>query len=80
MIESMFHHLKFIPFIIGLGLGLAIFLFAKPESQDRVVKWPHPSNAGKLIYRDRGGLCYKFKDKLVDCGTVKGDLKEYNFQ
>ena len=76
----MFHHFRLLPFIIGLGLGIAIFFFLKPEAKDRVVKWPHPSNAGKITYRDRNGLCYKFKEQIVDCGSVKATLKEYAFE
>ncbi len=76
----MFHHFRLLSFIIGLGLGIAIFFFLKPEAKDRVVKWPHPSNAGKITYRDRNGLCYKFKEQIVDCGSVKATLKEYAFE
>ena len=76
----MFHHFLLIPFLIGLGLGIAIFFFLKPETKDRVVKWPHPSNVEKITYRDRNGLCYKFKEQIVDCSSVKDTLKEYAFE
>lgn len=76
----MLHHLQLLPFLIGLGVGLFVFYVGKPEQQERVVKWPHPSNAGKVVYRDRNGLCYTFKEKLVDCGTVKEGLREYNYE
>lgn len=76
----MFHHFKILPFLIGFGFGLMVFYIAKPEAQERVVKWPHPSNVDKNIYRDRNGLCYKFQEKLVDCGTVKEHLKEFHFE
>lgn len=69
-----------LPFLFGLGLGITIFFFLKPEAQEKVVKWPHPSNAGKLVYRDRNGLCYTYKQQIADCGSVKESLQEYSFQ
>ena len=76
----MFERFHILPFLLGLSVGIAIFFFIKPETKDRVVKWPHPSNAGKLVYRDRNGLCYKYKEQIVDCGSVKESLQEFAFQ
>ncbi len=52
----------------------------KPETKERVVKWPHPSNTGKVTYRDRNGLCYVFESQIVDCATVKENLQTYAFE
>jgi hypothetical protein len=78
--RSMFHHFKFLPFLAGLILGGVIFLGLKPETKERVVKWPHPSNAGKITYRDRNGLCYIFESQIADCAKVKENLQTYAFE
>jgi len=76
----MWHHLELLPFISGLVVAAVIFFGLKPETKDRVVKWPNPENAGKAIYRDRNGLCYKFESQIVDCGSVKEKLQAYSFE
>ena len=78
----MWHHFKLLPFIVGLVIGFVIFFYFKPdaaENKDRVVKWPHPSNAGKVVYRDRNGLCYTFDAQIADCAKVK-NLTTYAFE
>ena len=77
----MFKHFKILPFILGLVIGAVIFLGFKPESaMDKVVKWPHPKNAGKVVYRDRNGLCYTFEAQIADCAKVKEKLVNYAFE
>jgi hypothetical protein len=73
----MWNHFKVLPFIAGLVIAAVIFLGFKPESKERVVKWPHPSNAGKVTYRDRNGLCYTFEAQIADCAKVKDALQAY---
>lgn len=78
----MFHHFKLLPFLAGLGIGYLVFFVLKADaaSRDRVVKWPNPENAGKVIYRDRNGLCYKFESQIADCGKVQEQLIPYSFE
>jgi hypothetical protein len=73
----MWNHFRILPFIAGLVIAAVIFLGFKPESKERVVKWPHPSNAGKVTYRDRNGLCYTFESQIADCAKVKDSLQAY---
>jgi hypothetical protein len=73
----MFHHFKFIPFLIGLISGIIVFFYFKPEVKDRVIKWPRPENCGKYTYRDRNGLCYVFESQIADCNTVKESIQAY---
>ena len=72
--------MKLIPFIAGLVIGGIIFFGFKPDTKDRVVKWPNPENAGKVVYRDRNGLCYKFESQIVDCAKVQEKLQAYSFE
>jgi len=76
----MLKHFKIIPFVSGLVIGAIIFFGFKPDTKDRVVKWPNPENAGKVVYRDRNGLCYKFESQIVDCSKVKEKLQTYSFE
>jgi len=71
---------QIIPFIIGLAVSTVVFFYLKPDTKDRVVKWPHPSNAGSVTYRDRNGLCYKFEAQIADCEKVKESLQAYAFE
>jgi hypothetical protein len=73
----MFHHFKFFPFLAGLVVGAIVFFYFKPESKERVVKWPRPENCGKYTYRDRNGLCYTFESQIVDCDKVKDSIQAY---
>jgi len=76
----MLKHFRVIPFVSGLVIGAIIFFGFKPDTKDRVVKWPNPENAGKVVYRDRNGLCYKFESQIVDCTKVKEKLQAYSFE
>jgi hypothetical protein len=75
----MFHHFKLLPFLGGLVAGYVIFFILKPDTAnaDKVVKWPHPDNVDKTVYRDRNGLCYKFEAQIADCGKVKDILQPF---
>lgn len=75
-----FRRFQLIPFLVGLLLGGIIFLGLKPETKDRIVKWPHPENAGKITYRDRNGLCYTFEAQIADCAKVGDSLQTQNFE
>jgi hypothetical protein len=76
----MLRHFSLLPFIAGLIVGAVIFFGFKPDSRERVVKWPNPENSGKVTYRDRNGLCYTFESQIVDCGKVKEKLQAYSFE
>jgi hypothetical protein len=71
---------ELLPFLAGIIAGLLIVFGLKPDTRERVVKWPHPSNAGKVVYRDRNGLCYTFEAQLTDCEKVKDKLVPYSFE
>jgi hypothetical protein len=76
----MFERFHIVPFLVGLGSAAIVFLYFKPEVKDRVVKWPHPTNAGKITYRDRNGLCYTYEAQITDCAKVKESLQTYAFE
>jgi hypothetical protein len=71
---------RFLPLIAGIVAGIIIVFGLKPDTRERVVKWPHPNNTGKVVYRDRNGLCYTFEAQLADCEKVKDKLVPYSFE
>ena len=72
----MFQHFMIMPFLLGLGLGIAGIYFLKPESTI-VYKYPTPDNVGKLSYKDKNGVCYQYSGKEVNCDKTDGNLKTY---
>ncbi len=76
----MFKHFQLLPFLAGLVVGCLYFFTKKPDASDRVVKWPHPDNTGKAIYRDRNGLCYSYEAQLTDCAKVSESLVPFNHE
>ena len=73
-------HFVLFPFLAGLFVGFVAITLKKPDDTMRILKWPHPSTAGKFTYRDKNGLCYKFKSEEVDCSKVKESLKDYPYE
>lgn len=76
----MLKHFELKPFLAGLVAGYIIFFVIKPESRERVIKWPRPENDNKTVYRDRNGLCYTFESQLADCEKVKEKLQAYTYE
>jgi len=72
----MFKHFMIVPFLIGIALGIAGFYFVKPQEMV-VYKYPTPDNAGKVSYKDKNGVCYKYKATAVDCDKSEAKLKTY---
>ena len=73
-------HFQFVPFLVGLAIGLYAVTFQRPDDTQRIVKYPHPSTVGEFTYRDRNGLCYGFSAEEVSCDKVKENLKDYPYQ
>lgn len=72
----MLKHIRIIPLIFGIIIGIVAVLFIKPE-KNVVYKYPTPDTAGKLIYKDKNGVCYKYNAKQVDCDKNESRIKEF---
>lgn len=72
----MLKHLRLIPLIIGLTIGIIIVFFIKP-TKNVVHKYPTPENSDKLTYKDKNGVCYKYLAKEVDCDKNESRLKDF---
>ena len=72
----MLKHIRIVPLIFGIVIGIVAVLLIKPE-KNVVYKYPTPDTAGKLIYKDKNGVCYKYNAKQVDCDKNESRLKSY---
>jgi hypothetical protein len=72
----MLKHLRPIPLIIGLVIGVIAVFFIKPQ-KNIVHKYPTPENAGKIVYKDKNRVCYKYSAKSVDCDKNESRIKDF---
>lgn len=75
----MLNHFELLPFLAGFTIGVVGLFFWKQESRV-VMKYPHPSNVNKLVYKDPNGVCYKYTASEVNCDKNEGNLKDYPIQ
>ncbi|AUF82542.1 hypothetical protein TetV_460 [Tetraselmis virus 1] len=52
-------------FFISLGIGLAVVYCFAPRPT-KVVKFPNPINAGKIVYRNQDE-CFVYSPEKVEC-------------
>ena len=72
----MLKHIQFIPLVIGLLVGIVAVLFIKPQ-QNIIYKYPIPDTADKIVYKDKNGVCYKYKATKVECDKNESRLKDF---
>lgn len=72
----MLKRLRIIPLIAGLVIGVIAVLFIKPQ-MTVVYKYPTPDTAGKVVYKDKNGVCYKYNATKADCDKNESRLKDF---
>jgi hypothetical protein len=72
----MIKHFRLIPFVIGLVIGFIAVIMTKAE-KNVIYKYPTPETAGKIVYKDKNGICYKYNAKQVDCDKNESRLKDF---
>lgn len=72
----MIKHIRILPLFLGLVIGVIGIFFIKPP-QNIVYKYPTLENAGKTIYKDKTGTCYKYSAKEQDCDKNESRLKDF---
>jgi len=75
----MLKHLRLMPFIGGIVIGVLMILYYK-ASDVVVYEYPHPQNVNDRVYKDNNGLCYTYTAKNVDCDANEATLKQYPIQ
>lgn len=72
----MIKHFRLLPFIVGIVVGIIAIMFVKPE-KTVVYKYPNPEGTEKIVYKDKNGICYRYKATKVDCDKNQDKLKEF---
>jgi hypothetical protein len=74
--DRMLHHLRVLPFLFGIVVGVITVIVAKPQKVV-VYKYPNPSTAKTTIYKDGNGMCYRYQANAVNCDANEDKLKEF---
>jgi hypothetical protein len=72
----MLKHIVLMPLILGIIIGIIAIIFVKPV-ENITYKYPTPDNSGKIVYKDKNGICYKYKAIEVDCDKNESRLKDF---
>ena len=76
---TILNHFQILPFLVGIGVGIFMLYFYKPEAVI-LYKYPHPSNVNGRTYKDKNGVCYHYTSKEVNCDENEATLKPYPLQ
>jgi hypothetical protein len=58
--------LNFFYFILSFSIGLFVCYITNPQPEI-ILKFPSPTNAGKVTYKDKAGECYAYKAEKINC-------------
>lgn len=53
-------------FVLSFAVGIFFCYITNPPPQV-VLKFPSPTNAGKVSYKDKEGQCYSYKAQKTEC-------------
>ena len=68
----------FNPFVFLAGLIAGIFLICTMRLKTKeIIRYPNPENVDTTIYRDKNGVCFKFKLNDVSCEDNASAIKEF---
>lgn len=79
MATHFFSQLRFLPLLLGLFFGM-FFVYVLKPSPTVIYKYPNLDNAGKIIYQDRNGACFKYHADTVDCDKNEERITTYPLQ
>ena len=72
----MLKHIRLVPLISGFVVGIIAILCIKPQ-KTVVYKYPTPESDGKVVYKDKNGVCYKYSSKEMNCDKNESRLKDF---
>ena len=68
----------FNPFVFLAGLIAGIFLICTMRLKTKeIIRYPNPENVDSTIYRDKNGVCFKFKSEELSCEDNASAIKEF---
>lgn len=65
--------------LLGVAVGIIAQFVIVPEKKI-IVKYPEPSKADGMVFRDSNGTCFKFGAAEVDCKVNEGVLQDFPLQ
>jgi hypothetical protein len=71
-----FDHINILYMILGIVIGIIAQFVIIPEKRV-IVKYPEPSKADTMIFRDSNGICFKFTASEVDCIANEKILQDF---
>ena len=74
-----FEKLQLLPLLLGLFIGMFFVYILKPTASV-IYKYPTMDNAGKIVYQDRNGVCFKYHADTVDCDKYEGRIVAFPLQ
>ena len=74
-----FEKLQLLPMLLGLFIGMFFVYILKPTASV-IYKYPTMDNAGKIVYQDRNGVCFKYHADTVDCDKNEGRIVAFPLQ
>jgi len=66
-------------FLIAFSIGL-FYTYLFTPTPEIIIKYPTPENSGKIIYKDRADVCYKYMAEEVACPADKSNIKNLELQ
>jgi hypothetical protein len=66
--------LNFFYFLLSFSIGLFVSYITAPQPEI-ILKFPSPTNAGKVVYKDKASQCYSYKAEKTECPKGKKHLK-----
>ena len=66
-------------FMISLCIGF-FFVYILTPTPDIVLQYPTPENSGKIVYKDKADVCYKYDAKEVNCPSDKSLIVDQKIQ
>lgn len=66
-------------FMVALFIGL-FYTYLTTPPPEILIKYPTPENAGKIIYKDRSDVCYKYIARPVACPADKTKIQTLDLQ
>ena len=75
----LFNHINVLYLLLGAAIGIAAQFVIVPEKKV-IIKYPEPSKADAMVFRDSNGTCFKFTASEVDCKSSEGQLNDFPLQ
>lgn len=60
--------------MLAFSIGIFICYVTNPKPQI-VFKFPSPTNAGKVVYKDKNDQCYSYKATKTECPSNTSAIK-----